>query len=108
MHWKQALRYFKLCPLWPPFAILYIESWYEQYEHNFQEIEMSIAVNCDWWKYIILCKTPSHVSCNFWTLASKNIILDNHDVAIEAYNDTYISEGLFIKQHEIEYIGNKD
>ena len=27
----------------------------------------------------------------------KNIILDNHDVAIEAYNDTYISEGNLIR-----------
>ena len=34
----------------------------------------------------------------------KNIILDNHDVAIEAYNDTYISEGMIIKEQEIEYI----
>ena len=32
-----------------------------------------------------------------WYRAPKlhdNIILDNHDVAIEAYNDTYISEGI--------------
>ena len=34
----------------------------------------------------------------------ENIILDNHDVAIEAYNDTYISEGMLIKEQEMEYI----